>query len=104
MGSPLNQQTGTNFFSALQKSEMASVDVLDPVSLEKICVPKCRDDLRDLRMKIESICIKQTDLITYENVVYPSTFVVDNYIYKWDVSCYKDTSVPTPICAWPFSC
>ena len=60
------------------------------MSLEKICVPKCRDDLRDLRTKIESTCNKQTDLITYENTIYPSTFIVDNYIHKWDVSCYKD--------------
>lgn len=59
----MNQQTGTD----LQYSGESSVDVLDPVSLEKVCVPKCRDDLRDLRAKIVSTYKKQTDLITYEN-------------------------------------
>ncbi|KAK0746765.1 hypothetical protein B0T18DRAFT_447216 [Schizothecium vesticola] len=75
---------------------LGSVDVLDPVSLEKICVPKCRDNLQDLRTKIESTCNKQTDLITYENTIYPSTFIVDNYIHKWDVSCYKDKKSGQP--------
>ena len=44
-----------------------------------------------------STCNKQTDLITYENTVYPSTFIVDSHIYKWDVSCYKDKSVPVHV-------
>ena len=51
---------------------------------------KCRDDLTSLRTKILSTCNKQTDLIVFEKTAYPSTFILDHYLYQYDVSCYVD--------------
>ncbi|KAK3997776.1 hypothetical protein QBC44DRAFT_391930 [Cladorrhinum sp. PSN332] len=70
--------------------DLPSVDVLDPVTLGRICVPNCRDDLQGLRTKIISTCNKQTDLIVFGKTAYPATFILDHYIYTYDVSCYED--------------
>jgi hypothetical protein len=56
-------------------------------------VKKCRDDLQALRTKINSTCKKAADVMVYQDTAYPATFLVDKYLYTYDVSCYKDKSV-----------
>ncbi|KAK4221944.1 hypothetical protein QBC38DRAFT_460911 [Podospora fimiseda] len=67
-----------------------SIDILDPVTLGNICVPECRDNLQSLRTKIISTCNQQTNVIVYGKTAYPATFILDHYIYTYDVSCYAD--------------
>ncbi|KAK4214189.1 hypothetical protein QBC37DRAFT_239711, partial [Rhypophila decipiens] len=66
------------------------LDILDAGTLGHLCVAKCRDELQSLRSKINSNCNKQTDLIVYADIAYPASFILDHYIYQYDISCYKD--------------
>ncbi|KAK3347125.1 hypothetical protein B0T25DRAFT_634368 [Lasiosphaeria hispida] len=76
--------------ASVTEFDRPSVDVLDPDTLGKVCVAKCRDELKSLRTNIASICNKQTDLIVFGKTAYPATFILDHYIYQYDVSCYAD--------------
>ncbi|KAK0624161.1 hypothetical protein B0T14DRAFT_517604 [Immersiella caudata] len=65
-----------------------SSPVLRPDILNRICAAKCRSDLQALRSKIVGGC-KSTDVMVLRGKGYPATFVLDHYLYTYDVSCYK---------------
>lgn len=58
--------------------------------MEELCVTDCYTSLQSARAKIEATCTAETDVIVYEDVAYPATFIADNYLLTYDVSCMKD--------------
>lgn len=72
----------------------ASVDMprLDSTSLEALCTSACRSSLESVRNTIASGCGASQDVIMVDAVVYPATFVIDRYLYTYDVSCMKDST------------
>ncbi|KDN65636.1 putative LysM domain-containing protein [Colletotrichum sublineola] len=70
--------------------DASSVDVLDQEGLEAVCQDTCRQSLVDLRAKVLSSCDAEADTIQYSYMSFPSTYIVDRYLYFYDVSCYKD--------------
>ncbi|KAK2026962.1 hypothetical protein LX32DRAFT_695230 [Colletotrichum zoysiae] len=72
--------------------DASSVDVLNQEGLEAVCQDTCRQSLVDLRAKILSSCDAEADTIQYSYMRFPSTYIVDRYLYFYDVSCYKDRS------------
>lgn len=64
-------------------------ELLDLVSLARVCVPKCRDELQSVRNKVISTSNGQT-LVRYEEFIYPAVFIIDHYLYQYDASCRVD--------------
>ncbi|XDG02515.1 hypothetical protein ABKA04_002130 [Annulohypoxylon sp. FPYF3050] len=71
-------------------SEQNSILNSDQVSA--LCSGSCAADLQSARTKIAAACTANTDVITYSNIVYPATFIVDQYLFTSQVSCYQDSS------------
>lgn len=70
----------------------SSVDLLSQDDLTAVCEDTCRQSLVDLRTRISSSCDAATDVIHFSYMTYPATYIVDRYLYFYDVSCYKDKS------------
>lgn len=66
------------------------VGLLDHDGLVAVCEDACRKSLTDLRTKISNSCDAAADIIQYNHLSYPATYIVDRYRYFYDVSCYKD--------------
>ncbi|KAK1845942.1 LysM domain-containing protein [Colletotrichum chrysophilum] len=71
------------------KSESPRVDVLDADGIEAICTASCKESLIDLRTKIQNDCDPATDVFDHDLALYPATYIVDRYIYVYEISCYK---------------
>ncbi|KAK3327087.1 hypothetical protein B0T19DRAFT_152062 [Cercophora scortea] len=69
--------------------DTTSVGYLDTAGLAEVCLDSCRNSLVDLRSAIQLACDNTTDTITHTNVKYPATYLVDTYLYFYDVSCYR---------------
>ncbi|KAI7658839.1 hypothetical protein KC318_g10996, partial [Hortaea werneckii] len=65
--------------------------ILNGNQTETLCVPSCRSSLSNAREKIAAACTGRGENITFNDIAYPATFVVDNYIFTYDVSCIKDS-------------
>ncbi|KAF6817201.1 LysM domain-containing protein, partial [Colletotrichum plurivorum] len=65
------------------------VDLLGANGVEEICTARCRASLSDLRTKIQADCDPKKDVFDYNLALYPATYIVDRYIYVYDISCYK---------------
>ncbi|KAK4660328.1 hypothetical protein QC762_0017910 [Podospora pseudocomata] len=63
---------------------------LDSRSLETLCTATCRSSLSSVRGTIASRCRGNTDVLEIESIVYPATFVIDRFLYAYDISCAKD--------------
>jgi hypothetical protein len=46
--------------------------------------------LAGCKSKIAKACTLDTDVIVYDNIAYPATFIVDQYLFTNKVSCLKD--------------
>jgi hypothetical protein len=46
--------------------------------------------LKSARATIEAACTEVTDVIVYENIAYPPTFIAENYLLTYEISCQKD--------------
>ncbi|TID00247.1 hypothetical protein CH35J_006534 [Colletotrichum higginsianum] len=57
--------------------------------IEEICTKSCRTSLSDLRTKIQNDCDPKHDVFDHNLALYPATYIVDRYIYVYDISCYK---------------
>ncbi|CAG8905566.1 unnamed protein product [Penicillium egyptiacum] len=57
-----------------------------------VCVDGCYASLESARTVIAAACTLDTDVIVTENVAYPATFIVDNYLFTYQVSCRTDSS------------
>ncbi|KAJ5209444.1 hypothetical protein N7449_003823 [Penicillium cf. viridicatum] len=68
---------------------------MDEGGLALLCVDDCRAELESLRSTISTSCTGTEDAMTYQDVAYPATFMVDNLLNTYDVSCYKDASSGT---------
>lgn len=86
---------------------------MDEDGLTLLCVDDCRTELESLRSTISTSCTGTEDVMIYQDVVYPgkleshkrktqylpylnvATFMVDNLLNTYDVSCYKDASSGT---------
>ncbi|KOC07375.1 hypothetical protein AFLA70_31g004611 [Aspergillus flavus AF70] len=69
-----------------------TVDILGEDALQSLCVDSCRKELQALRGTVQAACTGQGDVMVYDNIAYPATFMIDNLLYTYDVSCYKDSS------------
>ncbi|KAK1974729.1 hypothetical protein LZ30DRAFT_775139 [Colletotrichum cereale] len=69
-----------------------AVDLLDQQGLTDVCDDTCRQSLVDLRTKILGSCDAKADTIQYSYLSFPATYIVDRYLYFYDVSCYRDGS------------
>lgn len=86
---------------------------MDEDGLTLLCVDDCRTELESLRSTISTSCTGTEDVMIYQDVVYPgkleshkrktqylpylnvATFMVDNLLNTYDVSCHKDASSGT---------
>ncbi|TQN70326.1 hypothetical protein CSHISOI_05145, partial [Colletotrichum shisoi] len=57
--------------------------------IEEICTKNCGTSLSDLRTKIQNDCYPKHDVFDHNLALYPATYIVDRYIYVYDISCYK---------------
>ncbi|KAJ5656875.1 hypothetical protein N7507_008825 [Penicillium longicatenatum] len=60
--------------------------------IEDVCVDDCYSSLEAARSVIAAACTLDTDIIVVENVAYPATFIVDNYLFTYELSCRKDST------------
>lgn len=70
--------------------------------IEDVCVDDCYSSLEAARSVITAACTLDTDIIVVENVAYPATFIVDNYLSR--TSCHVEKTAPrvnTVIPSWP---
>ncbi|KAL4739523.1 hypothetical protein BDV11DRAFT_169938 [Aspergillus similis] len=70
----------------------ASGEILDSDLVTELCVDSCYTSLDDARDTIQEACTASTDVIVHNNIAYPATFIVDNYLHTYNVSCRKDSS------------
>ncbi|KAI7494236.1 hypothetical protein KC367_g8157 [Hortaea werneckii] len=65
--------------------------ILDLDQVQALCTGSCVTDLQSARSDIASACTADTDVIVYDNVAYPATFIADQYLFTTEVSCLRDT-------------
>ncbi|KAG8156428.1 hypothetical protein KVR01_013662 [Diaporthe batatas] len=73
----------------LHRYEAVSVDVLGVGDVVAVCTQNCKQSLLDLRDKINGVC-QESDLLTWKGSNYPASYIVERYLYFYDVSCYKN--------------
>ncbi|KAJ5958935.1 uncharacterized protein N7479_006085, partial [Penicillium vulpinum] len=71
-------------------SESNEVMTSDDVAV--VCVDGCYASLESARTVIAAACTLDTDVIVTDSVAYPATFIVDNYLFAYQVSCRTDSS------------
>ncbi|KNG89016.1 hypothetical protein ANOM_002404 [Aspergillus nomiae NRRL 13137] len=64
--------------------------ILDYDAVRELCVDDCYRSLKTARATVQAACTASTDVIVYEDVAYPATFIADNYLLTFEVSCKKD--------------
>ncbi|KAK3177856.1 hypothetical protein K4F52_009408 [Lecanicillium sp. MT-2017a] len=64
---------------------------LVPSALDALCTTACKSSLTSVRGDIASGCGGDSDVMEVDSVVYPATFVIDHYLYAYDVICAKDS-------------
>lgn len=69
-------------------------DVLPLAKLQSLCKDSCRAELVALRSSITAHCQPSTDVIVYNKVAYPASYLVELHLQTFDVSCYREKSVP----------
>ena len=69
----------------------ASGETLDTDEVTALCNDTCYSSLENARDTIKDSCTASTDVIVYNNQAYPATFIVDNFIYSYNLSCKKDS-------------
>lgn len=60
--------------------------------VDAVCVDSCYTSLEAARTVIAAACTLSTDVIVVENVAYPATFIVDNYLFTYQMSCRTDST------------
>ncbi|KAF5523039.1 hypothetical protein CGCA056_v005228 [Colletotrichum aenigma] len=83
------------WFATGQSHGSPRVDVLDADGIDAICTANCKESLIDLRTKIQSDCDPVTDVLDHDLALYPATYIVDRYIYVYEISCYKHRETGT---------
>ncbi|KAB5578705.1 hypothetical protein GE09DRAFT_1090733 [Coniochaeta sp. 2T2.1] len=85
----LNTTVNCPAFLAQASSEHS---ILNSDQVGALCSGTCTSDLLAARRQIASACTASTDVIVYSNIVYPATFIADQYLFTSQVSCFKDSS------------
>ncbi|KAI8152690.1 hypothetical protein K4K49_003054 [Colletotrichum sp. SAR 10_70] len=67
-----------------------AVPRLESQMLEALCTPGCQSSLAAARRTIASGCGAGTDVVEFDRVVYPATYMVDRMIHAYDLSCAQD--------------
>ncbi|KAJ0424778.1 hypothetical protein BJY00DRAFT_308683 [Aspergillus carlsbadensis] len=70
----------------------ASGETLDADLVAELCVDSCFVSLEDAQETIKGACTAATDVIVYDRIAYPATFIVDNFVYTYNLSCRTDSS------------
>lgn len=60
--------------------------------IEDVCVDDCYSSLEAARSVVAAACTLDTDITVFENMAYPATFIVDNYLSTYELSCRKDST------------
>ena len=76
---------------------MVRNSILDADQVGALCSGTCTAELLSARRQIASACTASTDVIVWSNIVYPATFIVDEYLFTSQVSCFKDRLVQVRI-------
>ncbi|CAG8900267.1 unnamed protein product [Penicillium egyptiacum] len=64
--------------------------ILDEEQVTKLYVNDCYPSLKSARATIQSAYTEDTDMIVYEDIAYPATFIADKYLFTYNVSYRKD--------------
>ncbi|PYI36128.1 hypothetical protein BP00DRAFT_474788 [Aspergillus indologenus CBS 114.80] len=62
--------------------------VMSTEQVDEVCVDSCYTSLEAARTTIAAACALGTDVIVVETVAYPATFIVDNYIFTYEIGFY----------------
>ncbi|KAK2038552.1 LysM domain-containing protein [Colletotrichum somersetense] len=68
----------------------ASVPRLESHMLEALCTSGCKSSLTTARRTIALGCGARTDVVEFDLVVYPATYMIDRIIHAYDLSCAQD--------------
>ncbi|KAL6230178.1 hypothetical protein BDW75DRAFT_248902 [Aspergillus navahoensis] len=60
--------------------------------VNEACIDDCYTSLEIAKTTIANACTLSADIIIVENVAYPATYIVDNYLYIYRLSCRKDST------------
>ncbi|KAL7622002.1 hypothetical protein AAE478_007503 [Parahypoxylon ruwenzoriense] len=66
--------------------------ILDAGSVNALCTDSCSTSLKNTRDIIEAACNSDTDTIVFSTGRQPASYIIQNYIFAYDVSCFKDSS------------
>ncbi|KAL0933646.1 LysM domain-containing protein [Colletotrichum truncatum] len=72
------------------RSESPRINILDADGIDAICTEGCKQSLMNLRSKIQNDCDAVEDVLDHNLFLYPATYILDRYIYAYDMSCYKN--------------
>lgn len=67
-----------------------SKEILSSELAGGLCVDSCLSSLLSARSTIAKACNQPSDIMVVEQVAYPATFMVDEYILAYNTSCGKD--------------
>lgn len=60
--------------------------------VDAVCVDSCYTSLEVAKTNIAAGCTLDTDVIVVGNVAYPATFIVDHYLFTYQISCRTDSA------------
>jgi hypothetical protein len=58
--------------------------------VDELCVDECYTSVKSARATIQAACTEETDVIVYEDIAYPATFIAEHYLLTYNVSCKKN--------------
>ncbi|CZR70102.1 uncharacterized protein PAC_20003 [Phialocephala subalpina] len=61
-----------------------------PENLTSLCVESCLTSLNDVRETIIGSCTNSSDVIIYDEITYPATYIADRFIYTYNLVCRVD--------------
>ncbi|CZT52812.1 uncharacterized protein RSE6_14192 [Rhynchosporium secalis] len=65
---------------------------LNAEQLTSLCTASCLSSLNSVRQTIIGGCKAADDKILLDDIVYPATYIVDRFIYTYDLACRKDSA------------
>ncbi|KAI0157093.1 carbohydrate-binding module family 50 protein [Hypoxylon sp. FL1284] len=65
---------------------------LDTEQLGALCTAECQTGLQNARKVIASGCNAPTDIMEIDGIVWPATYIIDRYLYTYNLACRKDAA------------
>ncbi|TPX15256.1 uncharacterized protein E0L32_004533 [Thyridium curvatum] len=76
----------------LLSNRALSNNILDLDSAKALCVDSCYRSLQTAKTAIVAACKASSDTIIFSGSAQPASYIVDNYIHAFNVSCRKDAA------------